>query len=99
MDDLAQPFLAAIGPVNRLIRLLEGSEDLKRKAFLETHEERADILRYVALRLYGAMETILRNRIGGNSPIECSSRAALEKMLTRCGLDATPFRELYPPLV
>ncbi len=98
-DDLAQQYLAAIGPVNRLIRLLEGNDDLKRKAIFETHEERADILRYVVLRLYGAMETILRNCIGRNSPIECSSRSALEKMLIRCRLDPVPFRELYPPLV
>jgi hypothetical protein len=95
----AQQFMAAIGPVNRLVRLLEGNADLKRKAIFETHEERADILRYVALRLCAAMETILRNCIGGNSPIECSSRSALEKMLTRCSLDPAPFRELYPPLV
>jgi hypothetical protein len=67
-DDLAQEYLAAIGPVNRLVRLLEGNDDLKRKAIFETHEERADILRYVVLRLYGAMETILKTCIAPPKP-------------------------------
>ena len=98
-DDLAQQYGAAIGSVNRLIRLLEGNEELKRKALFETHEERADILRYIVLRLYGAVEAILQKCTGKNSPVECSSRSALEKTLIRSGLDPAPFRELYPPLV
>ena len=98
-DDLAQQYGAAIGSVNRLIRLLEGNEELKQKALFETHEERADILRYIVLRLYGAVEAILQKCTGKNSPVECSSRSALEKTLIRSGLDPAPFRELYPPLV
>jgi hypothetical protein len=98
-DDLAQKYAAAIKPVNRLVRFLEGNEDLKQKFLFKTHEERADVLRYVVLRLYGAVEAILQHCTGKNSPIECSSRSALEKMLVRSKIDPAPFRELYGPLV
>lgn len=60
---------------------------------------RADILRAIVVFLHATFEVALRSHIPKPSrSLSFYSRTDLDKVLKFSGIDATPFRFLYPPL-
>lgn len=83
-----------------LVQLISSNDALKpTKLFENSRGARADILRAIVVFLHATFEVALRNHIGkrGRS-LSFYSRTDLDKALKFSGIDAAPFRVLYPPL-
>jgi hypothetical protein len=88
--------------INGLVHLLFSYDPLKPPTvFGNSSGARADILRAIVVFLHATFEVALRSHIPKPSDrlrFCFYSRADLDKALKFSGIDATPFRVLYPPL-
>lgn len=85
--------------IHGLVQLLESNESLKPVGIFHSAGARADILRSVVVFLHATFEDMLRSRLPKpNKSFSFYSSADLDKALKRSGIDATPFKPLYPPL-
>jgi hypothetical protein len=87
--------------ISELVQLLSSNEALKpTTAFGNSSGARADILRAIVVFLHATFEDALRSHIPkpGRS-LSFYSRTDLDKALKYSGLNCTPFRSLYPPLI
>lgn len=86
--------------ISELVRLTCSNDELKpTRVFGNSSGARADILRAIVVFLHATFEDALRSHIPkpGRS-LSLYSGTDLDKALKSIGIDATPFRPLYPPL-
>jgi hypothetical protein len=86
--------------ISELVRLVVSNDALKpTTAYGNSTGPRADILRTIVVFLHATFEDALRSHITkrGRS-LSFYSRTDLDKALKSSGIDATPFKSLYPPL-
>jgi hypothetical protein len=83
-----------------VVKLLMTNEDLKpTRLFSPSDGARGEILRFVVVFLHSSLEVLLRSRLPKpNRSYSFYSASDLEKVLRLSGIDAKPFRALYPPL-
>jgi hypothetical protein len=99
-DLLETRFRLNLNRISELVRLLSSNDALKpTTVFGNSSGARADILRAIVVFLHATFEDALRSHIPkpGRS-LSLYSRTDLDKALKSSGIDATPFRSLYPPL-
>jgi hypothetical protein len=89
--------------ISGLVRLVSSSDTLETlkpaTAFGNSEGARADILRSIVVFLHATFEVVLRSQVPKpNRRLSFYSRADLEKALKLSGIDAEPFRPLFPPL-
>ena len=99
-DLLQTRFHLNMNRINGLVQLLFSHDPLKSTAvFGNSSGARADILRAIVVFLHATFEVALRSHIPeSHRKLGFSSRTDLDKALRLSGIDATPFRFLYPPL-
>jgi hypothetical protein len=99
-DLLKAAFHLNMNRISELVQTVESHNSLKpTTVFGPSSGVRADILRSIVVFLHATFEVAIRSHIPrpGRSWTFYSG-ADLEKALTSSGIDATPFRSLYPPL-
>jgi hypothetical protein len=99
-DLLETQFRLNMNRINGLVQLLFSHDALKpTTVFGSSSGARADILRSIVVFLHATFEVALRSHIPkpGRS-LSFYSRADFDKALKLSGIDATPFRFLYPTL-
>jgi hypothetical protein len=99
-DLLETRFRLNMNRIHELVQLLSTNETLKpTTVFGDSSGARGDILRAIIVFLHATFEDAVRSHIPkrGHS-MSLYSRADLDKALKSIGIDATPFRSLYPPL-
>ena len=99
-DPLRTRFHLNMNRINGLVQLLFSHDPLKPPTlFGNSSGARADILRAIGVFLHATFEVALRSHIPKPRPsLSFYSRTDLDKALKLSGIDATPFRFLYPPL-
>lgn len=99
-DLLETRFRLNMNRISELVRLLSSNDALKPATmFGNSSGARADILRSIVVFLHATFEVALRSHIlRHNRSWSFSARTDLDKALKFSGIDATPFRFLYPPL-
>jgi hypothetical protein len=99
-DLLETRFRLNMSRISGLVRLLSSHEALKPSAVFGTSSgARADILRSIVVFLHTTFEVALRSHLPKpNRSLSFYSRTDLDKALKLSGIDAPPFRFLYPPL-
>ena len=86
--------------INGLVRLVSSNEALKPTGIFKSEGTRADILRSIVVFLHATFEDILRSHIrGSDKHLSFYSGTDIDKALKLSGIDAKPFKSLYPPLV
>ena len=101
MNDLLESrFRLNMSRISGLVHLLSSYDALKPATCLGASEgARADILRSIVVFLHATFEVVLRSHIPKpNRSLSFYSRTDLEKALKLSGVDAEPFRPLFPPL-
>ena len=99
-DLLETRFHLNMNRISELVRLLSSDDALKpTTVFGKSRGARADILRAIVVFLHATFEDALRSHIPrpGRS-LSFYSGTDLDKALKSCGIDAAPFRALYPTL-
>jgi hypothetical protein len=100
-DRLGKRFRGNMNRINGLVQLLFSSDLLKLPSvFGRSAGPRADLLRSIVVFLHANFEVAFRYRLpraAGN--LSFYSRQDFDKTLKRIGVDAAPFRQLYPPLI
>jgi hypothetical protein len=99
-DLLETRFRLNMNRISELVRLLSSNDALKATTvFGNSSGARADILRAIVVFLHATFEDALRSHIPkpGRS-LSFYSRTDLDKALKSSGIDAMPFRSLYPTL-
>jgi hypothetical protein len=92
-------FVLNMKRINGLVRLLYSSEALKPTASFHSEGARADILRSIVVFLHAMFEVVLRSRVPQpDKRLSVYSGADIDKALKLSGIDAKPFKHLYPPL-
>lgn len=87
-----------MGRIARLTKLSFSSTDaLEPMGLFKSEGARADILRAIVVFLHAAFEDVLRSH-DSNKTKSYYSIVDIEKALKRAGIDAQPFKTLYPPL-
>jgi hypothetical protein len=77
-------------------------EEFKPSGILQSKGARADIFRSIVVFLHATFEDAVRSQIPRekpNNPWNFSAKADLDKALKRAEIDASPFKNLYPPLM
>jgi hypothetical protein len=99
-DLLEARFRLNMNRISELVRLLFSHDALKpTSVFGSSSGARADILRAIVIFLHATFEVALRSHIPKPSrSLSFYSRTDLDKALKLSGIDAAPFRFLYPPL-
>jgi hypothetical protein len=99
-DLLKARFHLNMGRINGLVKLVFSDFDpLKPTGPFQSGGARADILRSIIVFLHATFEDVLRSHLPKpNRSLSFYSRTDLEKALKLSGIDAKPFRPLYPPL-
>lgn len=99
-DLLQARFQLNMGRINDLVKLIYSDLDpLRLTGPFQSGGARADILRLIVVFLHATFEDVLRSNLRKpNKSLSFYSRADLEKALKLSGIDAKPFRPLYPPL-
>jgi hypothetical protein len=99
-DLLKIRFRLNMNRISGLVRLISSHDALKPTIlFGSSSGARADILRSIVVFLHATFEVALRSHIfKGSRNWSFSARTDLDKALKFSGIDATPFRFLYPPL-
>ena len=99
-DLLQTRFHLNMDRINGLVQLLVSHGPLKPTAvFGKSSGARADILRAIVVFLHATFEVAFRSHIPkSRRKLGFSSRTDLDKALRLSGIDAAPFRFLYPPL-
>lgn len=99
-DLLETRFHLNMSRISGLVALLASHDALKSTTvFGSSGLARADILRSIVVFLHATFEVALRGHLSNPSrSLSFYSRTDLEKALKFSGIDATPFRFLYPPL-
>jgi hypothetical protein len=99
-DPLGKRFRGNMSRISGLVQLLFSSDLLKSTSvFGPSAGPRADVLRFIVVFLHANFEVVFRCRLpkaAGN--VSFYSRQDFDKALKRIGVDAAPFRPLYPPL-
>jgi len=100
VDLLETRFRLNMDRISGLVRLLSSHDALKLTiVFGCSSGTRADILRSIVVFLHATFEVALRSHVPKPSrSLSFYSRTDLDKALKLSGIDATPFRFLYPPL-
>lgn len=92
-------FLANMGRITGMVRLIHSHDALKPKGVFGSEGVRADMLRAIVVFLHATFEVVLRSHLRKPDERLCFySRADLDKALRRSNIDATPFKPLYNPL-
>jgi hypothetical protein len=93
-------FLINMGRVSGLATLLfSGVDQLKPTGFAQYEGVSADILRVAVVFLHVTFETLVRSQARQpNKRWNFNSGADIDKALRQSGIDAKPFKPLYPPL-
>jgi len=83
-----------------MVQHLSSSDALKpAQLFGDSEVVRADILRSIVVFLHATFEVVLRSHLPRpNRSLSFYSRSDLDKALRLSNIDATTFRDLYPPL-
>lgn len=98
-DLLKARFHLNMGRINGLVTLIF-TDPLRQKRLFQSDGVRADILRAIVVFLHATFEDILRSHLPKqNRKLTISSGAMLAKALTLSGIDAKPFKRLFPPLI
>jgi hypothetical protein len=99
-DLLKKGFLLNMTRISGLVLILSSHDTLKPTTVLgPSSGGRADILRSIVVFLHATFEVALRSHLPKPSrSMSFYSRTDLDKALASSGIDATPFRFLYPPL-
>jgi len=99
-ERLETRFRFNIGRINAVVRMLFTNDTLKQVWPFRSLDVRADILRSIVVLLHATFEVILRSHIPRpNRNLSFYSRRDIDKALRLSGIDATPFRPIYPPLI
>lgn len=92
-------FLLNMSRVNSLVRLLFSSDSVKPAGIFRSEGVRADLYRSIVVFLHATFEVVLRSHMRELEPnLTFSGRPDLDKALRRSGIDAAPFKRIYPPL-
>ena len=99
-ERLKNVFLLNMNRINGLVRLLFSHDIFQpATAFGPSTGVRADMLRSVVVFLHATFEVMLRSQISNaNRSRSFYSKTDLDKALNSSGIEAKPFRFLYPPL-
>lgn len=99
-DLLKARFHLNMGRINGLVKLIFSDFDLLRPTEpFQSDGARADILRFIVVFLHATFEDVLRSHLPKpNKSLSFYSRTDIEKALNQSGIDAKPFKPLYPPL-
>lgn len=99
-DLLETRFRLNMNRISGLVQLISSHDALKPTTlFGSSSGARADILRSIVVFLHATFEVALRSHnLRHSHSWSFSARADLDKALKYSGIDATPFRFLYPPL-
>jgi hypothetical protein len=99
-DLLETRFRLNMNRISGLVQLVSSHDALKpTTVFGSSSGARADILRSIVVFLHATFEVALRSHIPKpGCKLTFSARTDLDKALRFSGIDAMPFRFLYPPL-
>jgi hypothetical protein len=99
-DLLETRFRLNMNRISGLVQLISSHDALKPTTlFGSSSGARAEILRSIVVFLHATFEVALRSHnLRHSRSWSFSARADLDKALKYSGIDATPFRFLYPPL-
>jgi hypothetical protein len=88
------------GRISGLLQLIFSDFDsLRPKGVFQSDGIRADILRSIVVFLHATFEDVLRSHVPKpNKKLSFYSGTDIDKALKQRGIDAGPFRPLYPPL-
>jgi hypothetical protein len=89
-----------MGRINALVALMFADIDqLRPTGLFQTGGVRADLLRAIVVFLHATFEDLLRSHVPKpDKKVTIYSGVDIDKVLRRSGIDAGPFRALYPPL-
>lgn len=89
-----------MGRINGLVKLIFSDFDLLRPMEpFQSDGVRADILRAIVVFLHATFEGILRSHVPKpNKSLSFYSGTDIDKAFKQSGIDAKPFKPLYPPL-
>jgi hypothetical protein len=92
-------FLLNMDRINRIVQLLCRSEDLTPTHVFQSEGVRGDMFRSVVVFLHATFEVALRSQVPKpGKRLSFYSSTDIDKALRLSGIDAQPFKPLYPPL-
>ena len=99
-DPLKARFHLNMSRINSLVKLLCSDFDqVKPTGLFKSSGTRADILRAIVVFLHATFEDVLRSQLPKpNKNLSFYSHTDIDKALKLSGIDAKPFKPLYPPL-